>query len=453
MDGIAQHRHLAVSLEGLYLTDSYANLTRWAFPAGATLAPGEYRIIWLDGEADETIGNELHTNFRINSSGSIALVRMQNGEAAVVDYLNFSALAANASYGAFPNGQVDDRSLMAPTPSAANVATQTNNAPQIQTITAKMVAEGSLLQFTVVASDPDAGQTLTYALQGAPNGSAISPDGVFTWTPTETQAPSATTVSVIVSDNGSPVMRATNSFQLSANEVNANPSAQPIADSDVNEGSLLSITVTATDSDVPAQTLGYTLQNAPIGMSISSAGVISWTPTEAQGPGNFTPSVVVSDGASGSVTVPFNVTVAEANTAPVISSILDQTVNSGTSVNVTVTATDADLPAQTLTFSLEPGAPTGAAITSGGAFSWTPTTAQAATTNLITVRVRDSHSPQGTSTRSFTVIVRPLSTAPQLSASFVCAEAVRDHMEHAGRSALPDSLQERVAGRDLAAAR
>ena len=40
----------------------------------------------------------------------------------------------------------------------------------------------------------------------------------------------------------------------------------------------------------------------------------------------------------------------------------------------TATATDADVPANVLTFSLEAGAPAGATINgSTGAFSWTPT--------------------------------------------------------------------------------
>ncbi|HEX7863108.1 MAG TPA: lamin tail domain-containing protein [Verrucomicrobiae bacterium] len=410
----------AISLSGLYLTDTYANLTRWAFPAAATLGAGEYRVVFLDGEPGESIGTELHTSFRLGASGSIALVRMQNGEPAVVDYLNFGTGSANVSYGAIPNGQVDDRIFMTPTPATPNASAQPNQAPTIQTITAKTVAEGTQLQFNVVASDPDAGQTLSYSMQGAPSGATLSPAGVFTWTPTEAQAPATNTVSVIVTDNGSPARSATNTFQLTATEVNANPTAPTIAAQLVTEGALLSINLNATDADVPAQTLTYVLSNAPAGMVVSASGVITWTPTEAQGPGNYSVSVTAQDNWSpaGSVTITFSVAVSESNAAPVINAIADQTVNAGNLVSLNVTGTDADLPTQTLTFSLEPGAPTGAAITAGGAFTWTPTTAQANTTNSITVRVRDSHTPAGTSTRNFNVIVRPQSQAPQITASF-----------------------------------
>jgi hypothetical protein len=408
-----------ISLEGLYLTDTYANLTRWAFPAGTTLAPGEYRVVWLDAETAESIGSELHANFRLNASGSIALVRIQNSEAAVVDYINFNAATANVSIGASPNGQVDDRITMTPTPAAANVSTQPNRAPQITAIGAQSVAEGSLLQLNIVATDPDAGQALTYSMQGAPTGASLSSGGVFTWTPTEAQAPSSTTVTIVVADNGTPVLRATNTFQLTATEVNVNPTVQSVTQQNVNEGSLLTVNIVASDADLPAQPLSYALTNAPTGMTISAAGVINWTPTETQGPGSFDVGVIVRDNANpaGIATITFNIAVAEVNTAPVLAAITDQTVNAGTQVAFTATATDADLPTQALSFTLEPGTPSGATITSAGAFTWTPSSAQAGTTNTITVRVRDNHSTPGSSTRSFVVIVRPAAEAPTITAS------------------------------------
>jgi hypothetical protein len=59
----------------------------------------------------------------------------------------------------------------------------------------------------------------------------------------------------------------------------------------------------------------------------------------------------------------------------------------------TATATDADDPANTLTFSLEGTVPSGAGITAGGVFTWTPTEAQGPSDYSITVRVTDNGSP------------------------------------------------------------
>ena len=54
--------------------------------------------------------------------------------------------------------------------------------------------------------------------------------------------------------------------------------------------------------------------------------------------------------------------------------------------------TDADLPANTLTFSLDSGAPAGASITGAGVFTWTPTNVQTGDFT-VTVRVTDNGSP------------------------------------------------------------
>jgi hypothetical protein len=95
------------------------------------------------------------------------------------------------------------------------------------------------------------------------------------------------------------------------------------------------------------------------------------------------------------------------NTAPVLSAIADKGVNEGSTLSFTATATDSDQPAQTLVFTLEPGAPTGAAINaSSGLFTWTPSDAQAPSTNTVTVCVTDNGSPNLSNTSSFTVVVR-----------------------------------------------
>jgi hypothetical protein len=410
-----------ISLEGMYLTDSYSNLTRWAFPAGSTLAAGEYRVIWLDGEPSETIGSELHAAFRLNGSGSIGLVRIQNGEPAVVDYISFSSATANSSIGASPNGQVNDRIVMSPTPGAPNLSTQPNRMPQIQAIPPQSIPEGSELQLNIVASDPDAGQSISFAMQGAPAGASLSAAGVFTWTPLETQGPSSRTVTIIVSDDGSPVLRATNTFQLTATEVNSAPTVQPVGDRTVNEGSLLSFSVVGSDPDLPTQTLAYSLENAPTGATINNTGLFSWTPSEGQAPASYRVSVVVTDDGSpaASVTNLFTVTVVEVNSAPTILPVTDQTVTAGSSISITVAASDSDLPAQSLTYALEPGAPVGATIgATTGVFSWTPSTAQADSTNTITVRVTDSAIPAGSATISFRVVVRSIQApAPQITAA------------------------------------
>src|SRR5207247_10980677 len=92
--------------------------------------------------------------------------------------------------------------------------------------------------------------------------------------------------------------------------------------------------------------------------------------------------------------------------APSIDPIANRSVTLGQTLSFTVTATDPDVPPQTLTFSLDAGAPLGTSINpSSGLFTWTPAPAQAPATNTIVVRVTDSGVPPSSATRAFTVIV------------------------------------------------
>ena len=74
-------------------------------------------------------------------------------------------------------------------------------------------------------------------------------------------------------------------------------------------------------------------------------------------------------------------------------------------------------PANTLTFSLDAGAPAGASINPvTGVFTWTPTEAQGPGVYPITVRVTDNGQPPKSATRTFTVTVNDVNNAPVVAA-------------------------------------
>ena len=163
---------------------------------------------------------------------------------------------------------------------------------------------------------------------------------------------------------------------VTVNEVNLAPVLASIGNKNVDEMTFLSFTATATDADLPANTLAFSLAGTvPAGASITSAGAFTWTPTEAQGPGSYTFNVCVSDGPLSDCET-ITVTVNEVNVPPVLASIGNQGIDEMTLLTFTATATDPDLPANTLAFSLAGTVPAGASITSAGAFTWTPTEAQ-----------------------------------------------------------------------------
>ncbi|MCX8109571.1 MAG: lamin tail domain-containing protein [Verrucomicrobiae bacterium] len=112
------------SLEGWFLSDSFTTLGRWAFPAGSTLAPGTFKVVWADGEPGESTSAHWHTNFRLGgSSGVVVLSRTQGGQPAVVDFLEYSGVPADKSIGYLSSPSVGGRAevLPMPTPGAANV--------------------------------------------------------------------------------------------------------------------------------------------------------------------------------------------------------------------------------------------------------------------------------------------------------------------------------------------
>src|SRR5207249_3637188 len=102
------------------------------------------------------------------------------------------------------------------------------------------------------------------------------------WTPAEEEGPSTNVFTTRVVDNGSPPLSATNSFTVTVNEVNSAPALPLQANFTIAAQTTLTVTNTATDSDIPANTLSYSLLSAPANAAISGNGVITWTPTSAQ---------------------------------------------------------------------------------------------------------------------------------------------------------------------------
>ena len=303
----------------------------------------------------------------------------------------------------------------------------TNLAPVLAAIGNQTVNEGATLSFTASATDADLpGQTLTYSLDAASLalGMTINAStGVFTWTPTEAQGGLTPSVTITVTDNGTGNLTDSETFTITVGDTNLAPVLAAIGNQAVNEGATLTFTASATDADLPSQTLTYSLDAASLalGMSInSSTGVFSWTPTEAQG--GMTPSVTitVTDNGSGNLTdsETFTITVGDTNLAPVLAAIGNQSVNEGATLSFTASATDADLPIQTLTYSLDAASlALGMSINSStGAFSWTPTEAQGGLTPSVTITVTDNGTGTLTDSETFTITVGDTNLAPVLTA-------------------------------------
>ena len=166
-----------------------------------------------------------------------------------------------------------------------------NTAPVLTPIGDQTIDEEALLTFTATAIDSDIpANALTFSLDpGAPAGANITSGGDFTWTPDETQGLTDFTITVRVTDNGTPNLNDFEAITVTVNEVNTAPELDPIGAQTIDEGVELTFTATATDADLPAATLTFSVDlGAPEGASIDPAtGLFSWTPTEDEGPGVF----------------------------------------------------------------------------------------------------------------------------------------------------------------------
>jgi Bacterial Ig domain len=301
------------------------------------------------------------------------------------------------------------------------VVTAIHNGPTLAVQTNRTINEQTLLVLTNAATDNDIPpRKLTYGLLNPPSGAAIDTNGVITWTPSELQGPATNAITTVVTDDGTPQLRATNSFSVIVHEINVAPVLPAQADRTIAGLTTLTVTNTATDSDVPTNALSYSLVGAPANAVIDSTGIISWTPEVAQVPStnefttvvtDFNPSAVNAQHLS--ATNSFTVVVASIHNGPVLSFQTNRTIDELTTVVVTNTAADSDIPARKLTYELL-NAPLGAEIDTNGVISWSPTEAQGPSTNLLTTVVTDDGNPQLSATNTFTVVVNEVNTPPSL---------------------------------------
>ncbi|MFQ5966663.1 MAG: Ig-like domain-containing protein, partial [Acidimicrobiia bacterium] len=250
---------------------------------------------------------------------------------------------------------------------------------------------------------------LTFSLEGVPPaGASIDPvSGVFSWTPSEAQGPGVYPVTVRVTDDGTPSLFDEEIVSVTVNEVNVVPVLSPIGAQSGDEGTLITFTATATDADVPANGLTFSLEGVPpAGASIDPvSGVFSWTPSEAQGPGVYPVTVRVTDDGTPNLSddESFTVTVNEINQAPTVGPIADQSTDEGVLVSVPASASDPDTPANTLTWSAT-GLPSGLSInpSTGEISGIVDYTAAAGSPYSVTIIATDDGTPNLSGQTSFT---------------------------------------------------
>lgn len=412
----------AVDLSGYTLTDDLSNPDQFVVPVGRTIPAHGFLLVWADNlSASNQSGGDLHVNFKLAKDGQDLGLFAPSG--ARVDGFTFGEQANDVSVGRYPDGaELPLLTLDKATPGATNYLAGGNRPPVFAPLATQTATEGTPLRFTVSATDPDAGQQIRYGLGAdAPPGAEIEPvTGAFTWTPGEADGPGTVAFTLRATDNGTPARTSSLGVTVVVNEANQPPVLDPIPDQTVAEGSLLTVTLSGADPDIPPNGLSYTLDaSAPAGAQVDSqTGEFAWTPDFTQPPGDYTFIVVVTDNGIPPLqaTQTFLVTVTEAPRPPVFATIAPQTIDELTPLNLTVTATDPDTPPSQLVYSLD-GAPDGAQIDSAsGALAWTPTENQGPTNAVFVVRATKVAPPNLSATTTFGVNVNEVNQAPSLEA-------------------------------------
>lgn len=285
-----------------------------------------------------------------------------------------SAVAFNST-----QSQVTDSAANTLTVSFGNGVVNQDSIPHFTPISAKTVAQLDSLSFAALATDADAGDTLTYSAGALPAGAqfdAVSKS--FGWRPTLSTKPQVYNVWFYVIDQwgGNDSAMAA----ITVTKTNFKPSfVDKMRDTSVAESKTLAFTYIATDPN--ADSLTFSLVSAPTGAAITAAGVFSWSPTFGQN-GTYTITAVVSDGAL-TDTAQATVVVTKTNRKPAFSAVLKDTlINEGSTLTYTYAATDPD--GNPLTYSLV-SAPSGASMTTAGVLTFTPPAKPARTYSLVAV--------------------------------------------------------------------
>jgi hypothetical protein len=122
--------------------------------------------------------------------------------------------------------------------------------------------------------------------------------------------------------------------------------------------------------------------------------------------GSRSVTVINPDGQAVASASPLLNVVGATNHPPVLTAQSNRTIHADSTLYVTNSATDPDVPPNTLTYSLGAGSPATASINPvTGLFTWTPDDSFVNTTNAVTVKVTDNGSPPLSDSKSFDVIV------------------------------------------------
>ncbi len=283
------------------------------------------------------------------------------------------------------------------------VETQVVNSPPVILSTALTFAMvGKPYAYTVRASDPDAGDLLSFTRLAGPAGLSVhSSTGAVIWLPAINQLGSHA-VSVRVQDLAG--LSQTQTYQIQVTNPNRQPTISSTPPLSGLVGAVYSYLPVASDPDA-GDVLSWSLINGPVGASVhANTGALQFTPAAA-GQYAFTIEVMDLLGAFQRQSFTVNVS-ASVNNPPVITSVAPLVAEPGQSYFYQAAATDAE--GDLVQFGLVSG-PSGMQVTPAGAVLWS-VPSNATGSQAVTIRAADPFG--GTALQNFTIQIAPVDNTP-----------------------------------------
>ncbi|NOT58865.1 MAG: tandem-95 repeat protein, partial [Acidobacteria bacterium] len=279
-----------------------------------------------------------------------------------------------------------------------------NDPPVLNVPGAQTVTVNQALTFTVTATDPDAGQTVTLGATGLPQGATFNAaTGAFAWTPT---VAGGYTLTFTATDNGTPAQTTTRTVSVTVNPPQANrpPVANNLAFTTPEETPRQ---ITLTGSDPDNNPLTYIVVGQPqSGALTGTAPNLTYTPAlNFAGSDQFT--FKVNDGTVDSSLATVTINVTQVNDAPTLIVPGAQNVLAGQNINFKLDVEDPEKTQNQTYVYTSSNLPTGATLTKDpqshrATFNWTPGTNGTTTINFT---VTDSGQPPLSDTKTVTITV------------------------------------------------
>ncbi|HEX2836410.1 MAG TPA: cadherin domain-containing protein [Thermoanaerobaculia bacterium] len=389
-------------------------------------------VVGTVAASDEDAGQTLTYSITAGNTGTAFAINPANGQITVANPINYEAVS---SYSLTVQVQDNGAGNLTDTATVTVTINNLNENPVVTPATfaiAENSANGTVVG-TVAASDPDVGQTLTYAITAGNTGGAFainSANGQITVAnPINYEALSSYSLTVQVTDNGAPNLSGSATITINVTDANENPVVTPATFAlDENSANTTVVgTVSATDPDA-GQTLTYSITAGNTGGAFTingSSGQITVANSLAvnfEVTPTFSLTVQAQDNGAGNLTGTATITINlnNVNDAPVIGNqSFNVNENSPNATVVgTVAATEEDA-GQTLTYAITAG-------NTGSVFAINSSTGQITVVGalnyegpddpyLLTVQVTDNAAIPASSSATVTINVIDVNEAPILN--------------------------------------